>query len=175
MKYLFISLFAFFIFFCGCSDESRPQGNGNAPAATISLEGIDVPLDKAKEGIVGKWRLIKIAKWYSDYGLELPASLVIKKNGKYELSIILKDKGKLSYRGTWSLSLIEGKLLAIFSRTHKAFENDWKESEGKDGAIIRFLSDKLDKAIFVIANLDRHKLEFKKDRNMYWVKVKKRS
>ena len=175
MKYFSLVLFMYSFLVFGCGNNNRPEEGPVSVNAGVPAEGVNVSLDAAKKAIVGRWHLVRISKWYADFGLEKPSKVVFKKDGDYEFSITLKDKGKLSYRGTWTIALVSGNIILTLKRTHRAFENDWKSSKAEEGAIVRFLNKKLDRAIIIIANVARHKLELKEEKNSYWVKIKKRS
>lgn len=154
-----------------CKQE-RPQTGTQTIDETPPSVGIDVPLEKAKEKILGKWQLYKVSKWYKDYNLGLPASLEIKKDKTYVFHITLIGKGKLSYKGKWKI-LKQGKhLMILMGRTHRAFEGDWKEAAETEGGVIRFLDDKYEKIIFNIVNFSWHRSKLNEEMNNYWKKIK---
>lgn len=159
--------------FISCKQE-RPQQSGTTNTQQESDDltiGIDVKTEIAAKKIIGKWEMIRVSKFYKDFDLIPPADITFNDDGTYEFNITLKSKGKLSYKGKWQLSKIGKRILINLSRTHRAFEGDWKEAPARELALIRFLNNEYNTVIINIVNPAWYQPVLKEEKNNYYKRV----
>jgi len=145
------------------------QTTGNRTNQPDDMEiGIDVDIETALKNLKGKWKLIKVSPKFKKFELGLPGDISFSDDNTYVFNINLLGKGKLSYKGKWELKLEHKRLVVYLSRTHRAFEGDWKEAEATETAIIRFLDNKYKKAIINVFNTSWHRPVINADFNNEW-------
>lgn len=157
-----------------CSKTDRPETPGQRGTIQEMNIGVDVPLETAKKQLIGKWNLVRISKFYTEFKLSKPGTLIFNADGTFEFHINITttaNTGKLSYKGKWILEQNGKRLKILLNRTHKAFENDWVEAENKDGAVLRFLTSEYKTAIINITSLASYDPIISEDWNNYWEKA----
>ena len=139
-----------------CSKTDRPETPGQRGTIQEMNIGVDVPLETAKKQLIGKWNLVRISKFYTEFKLSKPGTLIFNADGTFEFHINITttaNTGKLSYKGKWILEQNGRRLKILLTSTPMEFEKAWVEAETNDGAALRLLTRVCNTAIINITSL----------------------